>query len=87
MWASLDAIDGIIEFGTVDEAIELLKDYYEVVDRLFEGGSFPLRAAWERLRILGVSIPHPIYDPTDDSTPYPWPSGDGPFYGIVNQDS
>jgi len=87
MWASLEVIDGIIEFGTVDEAIKLLKDYYEVVDRLTEGGSFPLRAAWERLRVLGVSIPHPVYDPTDHSTPYPWPSEGGPFYGISNRSS
>lgn len=87
MWASLEAIDGIIEFGAVDEAIELLKGYYEVVDRLIEGGSFPLRAAWERLRVLGVSIPHPVYDPSDQLTPYPWPTEGGPFYGIGNRNS
>lgn len=81
-WASLEAIDGVIEFENAADAIKLLKEYYETVDEVIEGGSFPLRAAWERLRVLGVLIPHDVYDPEDCETPYPWPSGDGPFYGI-----
>lgn len=82
LWASIEAIDGIIEFGDSAEAVELLKEYYSTVDALFKDGSFPLRAAWERLRILGVNIPHPVYDPADALYPYPWPSVDGPYYGI-----
>jgi hypothetical protein len=81
-WASLEAIDGIIEFEEAAEAIELLKEYYETLEQVIEGGSFPTRAAWERLRVLGVLLPHDVYDPNDCERPYPWPSDEGPFYGI-----
>jgi hypothetical protein len=82
MWASLEAIDGIIEFEGPEPAVPLLREYYGVVEKLIEGGSFPLRAAWERLRILGSPVSHPVYDTTDEAAPYPWPSVEGPYYGI-----
>jgi len=85
LWASLEVIDGIIEFGGTAEGIERLKEYYEVVERINGGHSFPLRAAWDRLRILGVLVPHPNYDPSDHLAPYPWPTESGPFYGIGNR--
>jgi len=82
MWGSLEAIDGIIEFGQREEAIGLLREYYDTVDRLIPGGSFPLRAAWDRLKVLGVVLDHPMYKKDNDVEAYPWPDPSGPFYGI-----
>lgn len=78
-WAVLSIIDGVIEFDNIDNAIQMLKDFYNKITSE-KDSSFPIRAAWERLKILGVIIPHKVYSKADPTVPDPWPSIEGPFY-------
>ena len=77
MWAGLCTIDGILEFEGKDSAIRLLKVYYETLDPKM---TFPLREAWERLKILGVTMPHEVFESDKPMIPYYWLSRKRPFY-------
>jgi len=81
-WAVLHIIDGIIEFGNTDNAINMLMDFYNDATKQ-KKGSFPIREAWERLKILGVDIQHDIYSEAPPITPKKWTTREGPFYKPV----
>ena len=82
LWAGLSVIDGMLEFGEFQVAIDKLKKYYNLIDRLFDGKAFPLRAAWDRLFYLGIELEHPIYQDATPLCPHGWPTKNGPFYGL-----
>ena len=77
MWAGLCTIDGILEFEGKDSAIKILKVYYETLDPKM---TFPLREAWERLKILGISMEHKIFENSKPMVPHTWLSRKNPFY-------
>jgi hypothetical protein len=80
-WETLESIDGILEFSGKEEAIDMLKRFYiKTKDKDY---TFPLRAAWERLKILGIIMPHGKFEDSRDTLPSPWPDRSGPFYGIA----
>lgn len=82
-WGTLSAIDGIFEFGSKDESIKLLKEFYRLATKE-KDSSFPIRAAWERLKILGVNIAHKVYSKSEPTIPSPWPDRNGPFYRKIS---
>jgi len=68
----------MFEFGDSEEAIAVLKRIYVLIgDR-----SFPQRAAWERLRVFGQNPFHKVFSELPRLRPHPWPTVDGPFFGI-----
>ena len=81
IWAILSAIDATLEFGDREDAIRRLEQLYDELDKDTEG-SFPLRAAWERLRLLKRLRNHPIYSDSEPSIPYGWPDEQGPYLGF-----
>ncbi len=84
-WTTLKICDAFLEFEGPSNTIPLLKKCYDALYQTKES-FFPLRAAWERLKILGVTIPHDVYQDSSPTTPYPWPDRSGPFYGIAPED-
>lgn len=82
-WPILYITDMVLEFGDRSEAISMLKDYYYASTKEKEG-SFPIRAAWERLKILGESIPHRKFSTDKISRrPYDWPTINGPYFKLL----
>jgi hypothetical protein len=81
-WSLLTVIDSIFEFDSKEKAIIYLEDFYNTIIKEMEH-SFPLRAAWERLKIFGVNIHHDRYSEAGPTTPYPWSDRQGPFFKKV----
>ena len=84
LWATLSIVDGIFEFESREEAIVLLREYYKISLKQKPEGSFARRAAWERLRIMGVTLPNKKYQKSEPMIPYPWPDRRGAFFRKIN---
>lgn len=80
LWALLDAIDGIIEFSGRKEALDYLKSYYNKINHDWV---FPLRQAWERMKILGHREPNDKFVGAGDMVPDGWVNNNEPIYGIA----
>jgi len=84
-WAFLAAIDGVLEFGSKQMAINMLKEYFTKAITENWKKYYPMRAAWERLRALGILIPHTIYEKDKPIPPSPWPDREGTMYIKVRE--
>lgn len=78
IWGLLYLIDGILEFRDKDTGLSLLEKYYEMAN-----GTFPKRAAWDRLTNLGREIYHEDFSGGELNRPYGWLKIDQPPFGIA----
>lgn len=81
LWATLLAIDGILELEGKNKALQLLKIFYTKINTNWV---FLLRETWERMKILGHIDEGSRFINSNPITPFHWYNKTEPVYGIYD---